>query len=152
MNRAFAGRVARLPKLFHLLDRGKIVPLIGTTYPQSPAIYVFFERKKAIHVGRTNKLRRRILGHSGKSHFSATFAFKETRRRTKNLKASYKKKGSRAELLKDPLFSGEFDKQRARLRKFGIKYLVLEDPIDQYLLELYAAMKYKTSLTEFDNH
>ena len=46
----------------------------------------------------------------------------------------------------------EFEKQRERLRKFGIKYLIVEDPIDQYLLELYTALEYKTSLTEFDNH
>jgi len=54
--------------------------------------------------------------------------------------------------MEDPLFRDEFDKQRDRLSKFGIKFLVVEDPIDQYLLELYAALEYKTSLTEFDNH
>ncbi len=54
--------------------------------------------------------------------------------------------------MEDQLFRNEFNKQRERLRKFGIKFLVVEDPIDQYLLELYAALEYKTSLTEFHNH
>ena len=152
MNEAFEKSIGRLQKLFGALDREEIRPLLGTSYPQSPAIYVFFEDKRAIHVGRTNKLRQRILGHRGQNHYSATFAFKETRRLTDNLKASYKKTGSRAALMEDPLFRDEFDKQRDRLSKFGIKFLVVEDPIDQYLLELYAALEYKTSLTEFDNH
>jgi hypothetical protein len=152
MNEAFEKSIAQVQKLFDALDREEIRPLIGTSYPQSPAIYVFFEDKRALHVGRTNKLRQRILGHRGQSHYSATFVFKETRRLTDNLKASYKKTGSRAELMKDPIFRGEFDKQRERLSRFGIKFLVVENPVDQYLLELYAALEYKTSLTEFDNH
>ena len=152
MNEAFEKSIDRVQELFDLLNREEIRPLLGTSYPQSPAIYVFFEDKKPIHVGRTNKLRQRILGHRGQNHYSATFAFKETRRLTDNLKASYKQKGSRAALMGDPLFRGEFDKQRERLGKFGIKYLVVENPIDQYLLELYAALEYQTSLTEFDNH
>jgi len=152
MNEAFKKRVGRVRKLFDALDRAEIHPILGPSYPQSPAIYVFFEDKKPIHVGRTNKLRQRILGHRGQSHYSATFAFKESRRLTDNLKASYKRKGSRAALMEDQLFRNEFNKQRERLRKFGIKFLVVEDPIDQYLLELYAALEYKTSLTEFHNH
>jgi predicted GIY-YIG superfamily endonuclease len=144
--------MARVPELFAELDRGSVHPLVGTTYPQSPAIYVFFEDGKALHVGRTNKLRQRIVGHRRQSHYSATFAFKETRRATENLEATYQAAGSRAALMKDPEFRAEFDKQRERLQAFGIKYLVVQDPIDQYLLELYAALEYKTSLSEFDNH
>ena len=152
MNEVFNKHVTRVKKHFDALNREATRPIVGTTYPQCPAVYVFFERKKPIHVGRTNKLRRRILGHRGQSHYSATFTFKETRRLTNNRKASYKKTGSRVELMKNPLFRREFDKQRKRLHRFGIKFLVLEDPIDQYLLELYAALEYKTSLTEFHNH
>ena len=55
-------------------------------------------------------------------------------------------------MMSDSEFRAEFDKQRERLHAFGIKYLVVQDPIDQYLLELYAALEYKTSLSEFDNH
>jgi hypothetical protein len=152
VNEAFQRSIARAPELFAELDQGSIHPIVGTTYPQSPAIYVFFEDGKALHVGRTNKLRQRILGHRGQSHYSATFAFKETRRVTEKLKATYQTSGSRAALMKDPEFRAVFDKHRERLHAFGIKYLVVQDPIDQYLLELYAALEYKTSLSEFDNH
>jgi hypothetical protein len=152
MNQAFEQRVGRVQGLFDSLDRGETRPLLGSSFPDSPAVYVFFENETAVHVGRTNKLRRRVQGHGSRSHYSATFAFKETRRLTDNVRASYRKIGSRAALMEDAHFCGEFERQRERLKKFGIKYLVVDDPIDQYLLELYAALEYKTSLTEFDNH
>jgi hypothetical protein len=46
MNEAFEKSIGRVQELFAKLDREEIRPLLGTNYPQSPAIYVFFEDKK----------------------------------------------------------------------------------------------------------
>ncbi|MGJ5079674.1 hypothetical protein [Bradyrhizobium oligotrophicum] len=152
MNQVFADRVGRVQQLFDDLDRRNVLPLVGTIYPEIPAVYVFVELGKPVHVGRTSKLRQRIRGHRDKSHYSATFAFKEARRLTNNLRATYKAKGSRTYLMQDPDFRAEFDRQIRRVTELGVKYLEVEDAIDQYLLELYAALEYQTSLTEFENH
>ena len=152
MNKEFEQRVVRMKELFASLNGQVARPLAGAGYPKSPAIYVFFEGERPIHVGRTRNLRQRISGHVSSSHYSASFAFKETRKVTENIKASYKSAGSRSSLFEQPDFRSEFDKQIHRLRECNIKFLVVNDPVDQYLLELYAALEYGTSLTEFDTH
>jgi hypothetical protein len=141
-----------MKELFHSLSNQEARPVTGAGYPKSPAIYVFLEEDRAIHVGRTRNLRQRVAGHISSSHYSASFAFKETRRITDNLKASYKSVGSRSALFAESTFRNEFDKQLVRLRTCTIKFLIVDDPVDQYLLELYAALEYGTSLTEFDTH
>lgn len=68
------------------------------------------------------------------------------------MKASYKKGEGRGALLADPVFGAAFAKALAEVRGMTLRYLVVPDPIDQYLLELYAALELETSLTEFDTH
>ncbi len=66
-------------------------------------------------------------------------------------KASYKSKESRAALAAGPLkelFADEIEK----VRNMQVQYLIVENPAEQYLLELYAAMELGTCLKEFDTH
>jgi hypothetical protein len=152
MNEEFAIRIQKIPALFSSLCSQPFTQLSGKSYPDKPAIYVFFENENPLHVGRTRNLKQRLKGHVTKSHYKATFAFKETRRLTNNEKATYKTIGSRSSLMTNAAFAEIFGQQIERVGKLSIKYLVVDDPIDQYLLELYAAIEYKTSLTEFDTH
>ena len=153
MNEEFNRRVMKVEELFAQLHNSPALPLQPSTLPEKQAIYVFLEDNKPVHVGRTRNLKRRSRGHISNSHFSASFAFKRARVATGNEKASYKAQGSRNSLIKDDtVFFAEFTRQIGLVKNMQIKYLLLDDPIDQYLLELYAAMEYKTSLSEFDTH
>ncbi len=61
--------------------------------------------------------------------------------------------GSRNALVAaDSPFLTEFTRQIELVKLMQVKFLHVEDPIDQYLLELYAAMEYGTSMSEFDTH
>jgi excinuclease UvrABC nuclease subunit len=152
MNKEFENRVRKLSGLFDSLEKQPMHSICSDSLPKHPAIYVFYDQNKPVHVGRTRNLKRRLDGHLRKSHYTATFAFKETRRLTKNKKATYTSSGSRTALLSDTAFVGVFEEQLNRLRKMSVKYLVINDSVDQYLLELYAALEYGTSLSEFDTH
>lgn len=49
-------------------------------------------------------------------------------------------------------FKRAFAKNKERLRSMTIKFLIIENPVDQYLLELYATMSSGLPLDEFDTH
>jgi hypothetical protein len=123
--------------------------MIPKNMPEGPAIYVFWEGKKARHVGRARKLKQRIRSHHARSHNSASFVFKLTREATGKTRATYKTEGSRADLMADSAFAAAFEEQMRRVKQMQISFLRVEDQIDQYLLELYAALEYGTSLSEF---
>lgn len=152
MNERFAGHVDRMPSLYRQLMESDALPLsTKAAWKKLGAIYVFFHDGKAEHVGRTRNLQGRIRGHLAASHFSASFAFKQARA-TMDKKATYKPEGSRANLFADPEFRAAFDAQRLRLKDMTMRYLAVPNAVDQYLLELYAAMELGLSLDEFDTH
>jgi len=143
--------VNRIPALFDALLAQPEVTVAGNTFPKAPAIYVFYNLGQAVHVGRTRNLRQRLRGHVTSSHYSASFAFKRARAET-GKKASYKKGEGRETLLADPIFGAAFARALAEVKGMTVRYLSVENPIDQYLLELYAALELETSLSEFDTH
>lgn len=54
--------------------------------------------------------------------------------------------------MKDQDFLAVFQAAIAEIKTMTVQFLEVSDPIDQYLLELYAAMELGTSTTEFDTH
>jgi predicted GIY-YIG superfamily endonuclease len=152
MNQEFATRVDRVKALYERLRSSPVLPLEPKSLPSEAGIYVFLEQDAAVHVGRTRNLKQRIRGHLTNSHYSASFAFKETRRAMNLVKASYTKAGSRTALMADEVFQKSFVDQISRIRGMQLQFIRLDDPIDQYLLELYAALELGTSLSEFDTH
>lgn len=151
INREYAQRILRPPQLFAQLAAQPLTPIRGTTFPRTSAIYVFYQDGEAVHVGRTRNLRQRLRGHVSNSHYSASFAFKRARKAT-GISATYRKGEGRADLLKNPIFEAAFAHALAEVQGMSIRYLPVDDPIDQYLLELYAALELGTSLSEFDTH
>lgn len=120
------------------------VPLAG--------IYLFSENGKALYVGRTNHLRKRLQYHTRNNHNQATFAFLLAREVTGRIKATYTKAGSRSELLKDFEFRVAFDSARERIRRMDIQFIEETDPTRQALLEICAAIRAHTRYNDFDNH
>jgi len=118
--------------------------------PQS-GIYMFSEGGLALYVGRTNKMRNRLRYHTASNHNQATFAFLLAREET-GKKATYKKLGSRRDLLNDPVFRSAFDKARDRIRAMEIQFIEEKDPKRQALLEICAALRAGAKYNDFDNH
>ena len=54
--------------------------------------------------------------------------------------------------MKDNKFNAIFDVNMSKLKGMGLKFLVIEDHIDQYLFELYATMCYGLRTDGFDTH
>jgi hypothetical protein len=151
MNAEFERRTSEIPGRFEVLMQQPLALLSKTNFPKSPAIYVFYFENIPVHVGRTKNLQQRLRGHVANSHYSASFAFKRARAET-GIKATYRKGEGRADLLADPLFADAFAKALSEVADMQIRYLEVPNPIDQYLLELYAALELKTSLSEFETH
>ena len=123
----------------------------GESHSTAGGIYVLYENDKPVHVGRTRCLRKRLQGHCSQSHYHASFAFKRARERT-GIKADYKPGNSRKVLAESEHFRPVFLEQVATIRKMTYKFMPVGDPVEQYLLELYAAMELGTSMDEFDTH
>ncbi len=115
-------------------------------------IYLFSENGQALYVGRTNKLRNRLRYHTRNSHNQATFAFLLAREETGKKKATYRKSGSRSDLLEDPEFRAAFDRSRERIRGMDIQFIEETEPTRQALLEICAALRAGAKYNGFDNH
>jgi hypothetical protein len=117
-----------------------------------PGIYLFSEGDEPLYVGRTNQLRRRLQSHTRNNHHQATFAFLLARHATGNLTATYKPKGSRADLLQDADFRAAFDAARKQIRSMDCQFVEERDPIKQIILEVFAAIRTEAKFNDFDNH
>ena len=82
----------------------------------------------------------------------AAFAFRLAREKTGFTKATYKKSGSRKELMKDPRFVRAFEEAKARIRAMSVRYVEEARPTHQALLEIYVAVALKTEYNDFDTH
>lgn len=152
MNSRFSVHIDRLPAMFaELMDSEELAMVPVTAWKRMGAIYLFTEDGCPVHVGRTRNLYARIRGHLSPSHFSASFVFKQARR-TLDLAATYRAGESRSALFADPNFRAKFDSHSQRLRTMTLRYLRVDCPVDQYLLELYTAMELELLVDEFQTH
>ncbi len=130
---------------FHLdklLNELKSSPLIELKDVENiNGIYVFYENDEALYVGRTNnnRMRERIKEHykrySNKN--SATFAFLIARQNKMNSTLST------IETNEEDFFI----RAKERVSKMKIKFIKVDDPIIQTILEPYIAFKLKTTET-----
>ena len=118
------------------------------------AVYSFSEGDNHLYVGRTNRLRPRLLEHGRPSsgHNSAPFAFLLAREATGKTTPAYQTNGSRRELEADPLFAAAFTAAKLRVRAMDIRFVEEAIPIRQALLEMYAAVALQTPYNDFDTH
>lgn len=105
-----------------------------------------------MYVGRTRNLKRRRNDHLSRHISKAPFAFKLARETTGNIKASYKSKGSREELINNPLFQNAFIEASKRIDKMKFQCIVETDSLMQTLLEIYIALVLNTPYNDFDTH
>lgn len=153
MNKKFKEKNDAMPELFKKLKNSEAFVKKGRVDQKNKqGIYAFIEKGKVVYVGRTRNLQRRLRGHISKTHNSASFAFKRTREIMNKKKAAYTVVGSRQDLLKDKGFEKEFHRQIELIKKMKVKFIEIEDHIDQYLFELYAHLEYKLPTDGLDTH
>ena len=115
-------------------------------------VYLFSEGDKHLYAGRTKRpIRERIRDQFGANPDAASFPWLIARRET-GRKATYKKKGSRKELLENPMFKEAYDRARERIRKMQVRYVHEPDPVRQTLLEIYVALVTDAKYNDFDTH
>ena len=132
-------------------------------------VYVFYERDKAMYVGRSDDLLKRIRTHgnpgSGKSKaaFASNIAkakimqtYKDTspcpNKSDKQWRKSLDWELGKPESKFLVSFGTEFKKAKKEVLNMSFKVVEIEDSIDQAIFEIYASMKLKTPYNNFDNH
>lgn len=155
MHKEFASYVGDLETLFDRLVGMSAVRIVDLRPPlPQKCVYLFTEGEKHLYVGRTKHLRTRMRQHSieAASHNQAVFAFRLARHEMGHIRASYQKATSRAALLTDPAFAKAFRHAKERIRRMDLRFVEVDDPLKQALLEIYAAVVLRTAHNDFDTH
>ncbi len=140
-----------------LLNELKGKPLLNRNelkdIPKS-GIYVFYENEKPFYVGRSNRMKERILEHGRQSsdRYSATLAF---RMAIKSMKMEIEdlKQYKRSELEKMPKFKKIYSSEKSKVSKMKVRVIEIKDQVEQTLFEVYVALKQKTlEYNDFGTH
>jgi len=86
----------------------------------------------------------------GNDRFTATFAFRLAMEDAKRAGLNIKRR--RAELEVDPEFRSFFSDAKHRVSNMTVQYVEVDDPIEQSLLEVYAAESLATPYNSFETH
>lgn len=153
MNSEFRGLVDQLPGLLASLNRSPLLRRSDLSGIPARGIYVFFERRKPIYVGRSNRLKKRIMAHSRRNsgHNKATFAFLIAKNSAK--KAGIDLNAYRGDLEVKPAFARLYTKAKERVSRMSVKVIEIDDPVLQTLFEVYASLALGTTkYNDFDTH
>ena len=151
----------RLPVLLNqLTDSNPIVRDSRGRFPMIPekGIYVFYESGKPLYVGRSDRMRERILEHGRPSslHNSATFAFllAVEMATCKGIDCTGITRGD-LQIADD--FKPLYDQAKERVHNMQVKVAEVDDAIEQSVFEVYAALHLKATrdhggYNDFENH
>jgi len=144
-----------MPSLLQTLLRKQPITIdsIGTTMVPQKGVYVFSEGDKAIYVGRSNRMKQRLKEHSqrGSDRYSATLAFKIAKQEYFS-SHRVKKRETNEQLKESPIFCKKFDAAKDRIAKARIRFIEIEDQVEQTIFEVYAALALDTELNDFGTH
>ena len=141
-------------RLQSLLEQSPIaIDNIGITQVPQKGVYVFFEDNKPIYVGRSNRLKERLKEHSSSSsdHYSATLAFRIVKKSALVLQITAKKQ-TNEQLMKNSDFVKKFKAAKERISRVKIRYIPIEDQIEQAIFEIYTHLELDTELNDFNTH
>ena len=153
MNKKFEELVGQMPVL---LERLRSSPLkLSRSLGELPksGIYVFFERGRAIYVGRSRRMKDRIKEHGRPSstHGSAPFAFNMAKKAAERKGIDTDK--PRDALAENDAFAKLFSDAKERVSKMSVRVIEVNDSIEQTLFEVYAAIDLETTeYNDFDTH
>lgn len=153
---SFCSRISKMEGYLETLQTCEALPVVSSKIPSVAAIYAFYDGDTVCYVGRSGdkqKLRKRIKNHQGLTHNAASYVYKRTCVQLGLLRV-YKKGegGTRSERMNDSAFREEFLRQRDILLKMSVRYVEIDDQIDQYLFELYATLHFGLDTSGFGTH
>ena len=154
MNERFKKLADRMPLLLQSLLEQPLIARddIGVIQVPEKGVYVFFENNKPIYVGRSNRLKKRIKEHSQiSSQYSATLAFRIAKQNTLILQKKGRKQ-TNEQLMKNSVFREKFEAAKDRIARTRIRFIEVEDPVEQTMFEIYAALVLDTELNDFSTH
>ena len=149
----FEELVKKLPFLFEQLIASPLRSRTGLGKLPQEGIYIFYENEQPIYVGRTNRLKERILEHgrTSASHNSAPFAFNLAKKLAQEKCINPNVARNKLEL--NPEFKILFREAKNRVAKMSIKFVPESDPLIQTVFEVYASLELGTmEYNAFDNH
>ena len=146
---------AALPDLLASLCNAESAPRLQhkTAIPQEPGVYLFAERGRAIYVGQTRNLRRRLADHCRISggHNKASFAFLLAKENFEEEHGEHS--GTRAQMESAKGFKAEFDAAKARVETMPVRFITCQDPEMRTVFEVYAAEHLGTKkYNSFETH
>jgi hypothetical protein len=139
MQQMRAALAAPLP--MELLTGGKreVLRQLGRSSDFS-GCYVLVENAEPFYVGISRKVATRLGQHvRGKTHFDASLAYAMACR-------CHPHKMPRADAMRHDVFRAAFDQEKARIRGMDVAVVEIDNPVELYLFEVYAALELRTAL------
>lgn len=112
-------------------------------------VYLFSEAGEHLYVGRTNRVRKRYREHIIRGHNGAPFAFNLAKKQCPKWD---KTERTREDLSSDSTFSPAFLAAKKRVSVMEFRWVQIDDPNCQCILEIYAALVLNTEYNTFENH
>lgn len=101
--------------------------------------YVMLETSKPVYVGISRSVLSRLRQHvTGKSHFDASLVYAVAQRNMPT-------KGHRSKVMEQASFQAAFTKAQDYLRGLDVAFIEIQNPLELYLFEAYAAIELDTS-------
>ncbi len=101
--------------------------------------YVLLEAAKPVYVGISRKVLTRVRQHMlGKTHFDASLAYSIAQRRCPT-------EGQRSTAMETECFKAAFSEAQSYLRSLNVAAVPIENPLELYVFEAFAAMALRTS-------
>ena len=124
----------------------------GAALPKIKGVYCFYENGKPLYVGRSRNIRNRVRQHrrQGSGHNAAQFAFNIAKKKFE--KNHPCEKWSRDDLSNNKEFASLFSESKERVRKMSVRFVKIEDPIEQTIFEVYAHINLGTPFNDFETH
>jgi hypothetical protein len=145
MNLKFKEIIDQFPRLMEELTISPFITKSDLKDLPEHGIYVFYENGIPMYVGRSERLKSRLKEHSQQSsgHTSATFAFNIAKQDAKESGIDINK--PRRDLERNPQFAQKYKDAKDRVSKMQIKAIEIDDPVEQTLFEVYAALELGTN-------
>ena len=115
-------------------------------------VYVFYEGEKALYVGRSNQIWKRVQTHGrrGATQEQASFAFRLLAKKY-NLEMGHGTGADRNQKARE--YAEEFRGQKQRVRRMTVRAVAITDDTASYFFEAYAILALgTTAFNKFEPH
>lgn len=152
--RHFEEIMAALPRRLRDLLAASPLPRSGhPAIPRAAGIYCFSENGRPVYIGQTRNLQSRLRQHTSaySTQESASFAYLLAVEDAKRQGISTT--DTRKKLVVRPDFAPLFSATKARVANMDVRFIVMPDPVERTVFEVYAALHLGTErYNSFETH